>query len=445
MQSVNLFRAVCVGVVSVSAAMAFAGDSISGARLEFVRIDREIAEILERSRPSGPNSVPVPKFAVKSVNNNFILTVGGSVSPILGFDIGNNLYRQDAAGIGFVTQAIPVPASPGKKGDFFINPLGNTAVDMQIVGLAGSPDEISGYVKIGTDGISNQIKLKKAYVSWRGITAGMKSTLMQDEDACQPPTIDPQGPCGLVGNTAYEIGYTSGSYNGFRFAAAIDMPTFYSSNGYYWGKDYPQFDGTQVADYGDAEQLIPDVPVWVEYTFSPRNRVRLSALMRSFSYRDMVADDTRHMLGWGLMLSGNLSPARQLEFYYQAAYGKGIGNYIQDVAGLPVSFLPDDSRPGRMTATPMAGFTFGASYSPVEWLQFNAVGSHTRLWDAATYCRKLDASQNYRCATYVAVNCFWNITSYLQWGVEYLWGNRRTWDHTGAHDSRIQTQLAFTF
>ena len=64
----------------------------------------------------------------------------------------------------------------------------------------------------------------------------MKLTLFQDGYACQPPTIGPQGPSGCVSAVAYEVGYTSKSYNGFRFAAAIDVPSYYSSNGYYQRK-----------------------------------------------------------------------------------------------------------------------------------------------------------------------------------------------------------------
>lgn len=445
MQTSTLLRGCAIAALASCATAASADDSIGSNRLEFVKVKSDVAEILQRTRPSEPHSVPVPKFAVKSANNNFILTIGGVVSPILGFDFGNNLYRQDGAGINFVTQAIPVPALRGHKGDFYVNATANTMVDMQIVGLANTSNEIAGYVKLGTDGLTNQVKFKRAYVTYRGITAGVKPTLLQDNDACQPPTIDPEGPCGLVGATAYGVEYRSRDYNGFRFAAALEMPSFYSSNGIYRGKDYAEYDNKQVADYGDAEQMVPDIPMWVEYTFSPNNRVRLSAILRTFSYRDLLDNKTRHREAWGLMLSGNLSPASPLVFYYQAAYGKGIGNYIQDIAGLPVSFVPDDERPGHMTATPMAGFTLGASYQPNSRLQFDLVGSHTRMWDAGAYCRALDPSQNYRGAWYVAANCFVNITSYLQWGIEYLWGYRRTWDHTGAHDSRLQTQLAFSF
>ncbi len=54
-------------------------------------------------------------------------------------------------------------------------------------------------------------------------------------------------------------------------------------------------------------------------------------------------------------------------------------------------------------------------------------------------------NDNYRSAVYVAANCFYNITSYLQVGIEYLYGRRYTWNMGGANDNRIQTQFQFTF
>lgn len=438
--------AISIGQFSLSAQEAESlapGDDHTN-KIEFGRTTPEMKEILEHSRPEGNREIPAPSFAVHTKNNNFIMTIGGNVATIFGYDIGNNLYKQDDAGVSFVTSAIPVPARKGHKGDFYINPI-NGSVDLQIVGLANTPNEITGYVKIGTNGIEPSIVLQRAYISYRNFTAGMKLSLFQDANACQPPTIDPQGPSGCVSNVAYEIGYTSRSYNGFRFAAGLDMPTYYSSNGYYRGKDYPQFDGKQVADYGDAEQMIPDIPAWVEYSFSQWNRIRLSGILRNFAYRDLVSNKTRHMAGWGVMLSGNIQPVKPLILYYQFAYGKGIGNYLQDIAGKPISFTPDNSRPGRMTASPMMGLNFGISYNVNSKLQFNAMISESRIFDVRDYCNALDESQNYRYALYGAVNCFYNITPYLQWGIEYLWGHRETWNIGGAHDNRLQTQIMFNF
>lgn len=440
--------AIISGLFPISMGAAERADSVSKdvpeRGLRFEKTSPEVASILKKSRPVEASAIPTPKFVVRTADNKFILTIGGEINPILGFDIGNNLYKQDGAGISFVTSQIPVPAVAGKKGDFYINPL-NGAVDMQIVGLAGTPNEISGYIKVGTNGINNNVVLQRAYVSWRNFTAGMKLTLFQDDYACQPPTIDPEGPSGCVSAVSYEISYKSPSYHGFRYAIGIDMPTFYSSNGYYRGKDYPVFDGKQVADYGDAEQLVPDIPAWVEYTFSPNNRIRVSGMLRNFAYRDLVADKTRHLAGWGVMLSGNLSPDPRWIFYYQVAYGKGIGAYIQDIAGHPVSFIPDDAHPGKMSASPMMGANVGVTFQPNSKWQFNAMFSESRIWKVGEYCNALEESQNYKYALYGAVNCFYNINSWLQAGIEYLWGHRQTWNIGGAHDSRIQTQIAFTF
>lgn len=442
-------KALSILLAATAAAMpAFAAepaDSVSSHGLHFSRVSSEIKEILHRGRPAEKQQVPVPHFAIHSSNNDFVMAIGGVINPIMGVDMGNNLYKQ-GSGIDFTTSAIPVPATAGHKGDFFINPLqGN--LTLQVVGLAGTANEISGFIKVGTvGGDSHAIKLKTATLSWRGITAGLKHTLMADADASQPPTIDPEGPNGMLCTTVYEVGYTTPEFGGgFRAAIGIDMPTFYSSNGYYRGHDYPDFDGEQVADHASAEQMIPDVPAWIEYTFSPGNRVRFSAMLRNFAYRDLVASTTRHKAGWGVMLSGNAAPASALSINYQLAYGRGIGCYLQDIAGLPLSFVPDDSRPGRMSATPMLGATLGASWNVSERWQVNAVASYSRLWDVRSYAEALDASQNYRHATYVAVNAFYNITSYLQWGIEYLWGRRTTWNIGHASDSRLQTQLAFTF
>lgn len=415
----------------------------AGHHLEFTRTSPEIDSILRKQREADRNEVPVPRFVVKSDNNSFIMTIGAVINPFMGFDIGNNLYQQEGAGSGFTTQFIPVPAAPGHKGDFFINPL-NGNVDLTVVGLGNTKNAITGYIKIGTNGLSSQIKLKKAYVSWRGFTAGMKSTLMEDGDAAQPPTIDPEGPSGIVGNTAYEINYTSPYYNGFRYAVALDMPTFTTSNGVYRGKDYPVYKGVQVANVGDAEQLVPDIPAYVEYRHSDNNRIRLSGLLRDFAYRDLLDNKVHHSMGWGVMLSGNLQPVKPLIIYLQAAYGKGIGNYIQDISGLPLSFIPKDNEPGRMTPAPMMGFNLGFTINATDRLQFNLMGSEARIWNVGSYANALDMSQNYKYALYAAANCFYSITPYLQWGVEYLWGRRMTWDHIGANDNRIQTQIIFT-
>ena len=413
-----------------------------GKKLEIVKVSPEMADILGRSREHNNKALPVPKFALRSNNNSFMMTVGGQFNFIVGGDMGNDLYEQDGAGISFTTNAIPVPSKEGHRGDFYINPL-NGFVDMQVVAFANTDDELSAYFKVGTNGVSTSLALQRAYVTYRGFTGGLKLTLFQDDYACQPPTIDPEGPSGCVSAAAYELSYKSKSYDGFRFAVGLDVPTYYSSLGYYRGHDYPKLDGEQVST--EVNQIMPDIPMWAEYSFSQWNRIRLSGIIRNFAYKDMLANTMRHETGWGVMLSGNVQPSSKWILYYQAAYGKGIGNYIQDIAGHDYSYIPQDDAPGRMSASPMLGAIIGVSFTPTSKLQFNAMLSEARIWDVADYANAGSEADNYKYAVYGAVNCFYNINSFVQLGVEYLYGRRQTWNIGGANDSRLQAQVSFTF
>ncbi len=430
------------------------GDEPSGSKVEFIKTANhpDVKEILKKERPVEATAIPVPHFAVRTADNKFVMTIGGQINPIIGTDLGNDLYEVDGAGIDFITGMIPVPSVSGKRSDFYINPL-NANIDFQIVGFGGTKHQVTGYLKFGTNGESTAIKLKKAYVSWMGITAGLKSTLFEDGTAASPPTIDPQGPCGMVSTSVYEVSYVSPSFNGFRFAAGLDIPNYYTSNGVYRGHDFKtwrqeEIEGKPVADPEAYNQNVPDIPMWVEYAASDYNRIRLSGIIRNFAYRDMLEGKRRNSVGWGLMLSGNLNPVEPLILYMQAAYGKGIGAYIQDLAGQPLSFVPEDSQPGHMTPSPMMGITLGATYNISKKWQVNAMVSESRIWGVGPYAIAAadapDNINNYKYGFYAAGNVFYNISSYLQVGMEYLYGKRGTWNAGSACDNRIQMQLMFT-
>lgn len=424
--------------------------------LELVRPSGELLELLETARRPQPNTEKTPVFAIRTKDNKFVMSIGGRVNPIMGYDIGNNLYKQPGAGIQFITGDIPVPAMTGHKSDFFIDALGSY-LDASIVAFGGTANQLTGYVKLGTNNVTKSILLKDAYITYRGFTLGRVQTLLQDGKAVQPPTIDPQGPGGMVGTTLSEISYRSKSYNGFRFAIGLDFPSFDNSDGFYRGRDYHEYYGKQVD--ATVDQLVPDIPAYIEYEGSPNNRIRLSGIYRNFAYQDMLTKKRRNVTGYGVQLSGNFSFYKPLVFNFQGIYGEGIAAYIQDLEGRPLSFTPEDSKPGKMQANPMMGLVFGASYNATSKLQFNVVYSYTRIWDVSDYARVDDTlvkdangdevgqagAANFRYSNYVAANCFYKFKPYLKWGIEYLYGRRNTWSMGAANDSRIQTMLSFTF
>lgn len=430
-----------LGALAVAGAIGSVSAQTSDNDLQFVKADTAMQSAMKRVRAAEPSTVPVPKFAVQTRDGAFAMAVGGNISVIAGADLGNNLYSQPGAQLSFVTGEIPVPSLRDHRSDFYISGT-NSFVDFSVVGFKGTENEVTGYIKFGTNGVSPSVSMTRAYMTYRGFLLGEALTLAQDPYASQPPTIDPQGPCGDLSTIGYQVSYISPSYSGFKYALGIEMPTYYNSNGMYRGKDYANMRGKYVD--ATVEDLVPDIPLWVEYQASPSNRVRATAIIRDFMYRDLVKDVRRSVVGWGTMLSGNFSFCEPLTFNFQAVYGKGIGNFLQDIAGRPLSYTPSNSDLGKMQANPMMGLVFGASYNVTPKLQFNAVGSYSRVWDVEDYA-VINDNANYKYADYVAANCFYNITNYLQWGIEYLYGRHATWNKGAANDSRIQTQLSFTF
>lgn len=421
-------------------------------KLAFVNTTRDttVYNILHKDIPKAANEVPVPHFAIHSTDNKFVMTVGGQINPIIGCDLGNALYTNDNAGINFIPGQLYAPAMRGKKSDFYINAL-NANVTLQVVGLGGTDDQITGFIKLGTNGNSNGLNLKKAYVSWRGFTAGLKNSLFQDDGAI-PNTIDPQGPNGLVSTSAYELSYVSPVWNGFSFGLGVDIPSYTTSSGHYWGEDYTSWhgksiEGAMVCDPGFYNQNVPDVPMYIQYQGSGNNRVRLAGIVRTLNYLDVLSDSRRASVGWGLSLSGNVQPIEPLIFSLQATYGKGIGAYIQDLAGQPFSYVPKDSHPGHLTPTPMMGWSAAVTYNATNKLQFNVMASQARIWRASEYAEHEATTGNvndYKYGYYGAANAFYNISSYFQVGVEYLYGYRKTWDAGSGHDNRVQMQFMFT-
>ncbi len=86
--------------------------------LEIVTTSNEIGRILDKSRPVEPNSIPRPKFAIRSKDNKFIMSIGGKINPIIGYDLGNDLYNAPGGGVSFTTGNIPVPPQAGQRARF---------------------------------------------------------------------------------------------------------------------------------------------------------------------------------------------------------------------------------------------------------------------------------------------------------------------------------------
>ena len=98
--------------------------------------------------------------------------------------------------------------------------------------------------------------------------------------------------------------------------------------------------------------------------------------------------------------------------------------------------MPDDVA-GEMCSTKMMGWWTGIRCFPCEKLFFNLTFGQVRTWGAGDYFP-------YKYGNDARASVFYNINSWLQWGVEYLWGQKHLYDGSHAAMSRIQTAISFS-
>ena len=358
--------------------------------------------------------------------NRFYLGLGGFIKGVGVFDFGNPIDNAN----DFTTADIPFDTPRGSGGKLQ-GSLGQSKIFINFVALPGSDNKVGAYISGDFTGSGNAFNLDHAYITYRGFTVGYTASLFED-GAAAPPTIDDEGPCGLVGTNNYLIDYTRSF--GKRFKAGVGIELTSTSI-------------TTSASTGTVSQRIPDVPAYVQYSWADGNGwLRLSGLMRNVQYRDLVAGKNRNKVCWGAKLSGS-SPigATPLQVYYQAAYGRGIGGYIQDLGGLGLVLSPDDGNPGHLDAVKAWGAYAGLQYTFSPKVFASATYSQSRAYAKSYAGGSTPWNEQYKYAQYVVANVFYNILPGLQCGVEYLYGRRVDMDGASRHDNRFNTVLQFNF
>lgn len=388
--------------------------------------DQKVYDAFIENAPKGFNEPGAPRFAIVGKDNQFYLGIGGFIKGVGVFDFGNPIDNAN----DFTTADIPFDTPRGSGGKLQ-GSLGQSKIFINFVALPGSDNKVGAYISGDFTGSGNAFNLDHAYVTYRGFTVGYTASLFED-GAAAPPAIDDEGPCGLVGTNNYLIDYTRSF--GKRFKAGVGIELTSTSI-------------TTSASTGTVSQRIPDVPAYVQYSWADGDGwLRLSGLMRNVQYRDLVAGKNRNKVCWGAKLSGS-SPigATPLQVYYQAAYGRGIGGYIQDLGGLGLVLSPDDGNPGHLDAVKAWGAYAGLQYTFSPKVFASATYSQSRAYAKSYAGGSTPWNEQYKYAQYVVANVFYNILPGLQCGVEYLYGRRVDMDGASRHDNRFNTVLQFNF
>ena len=165
--------------------------------------------------------------------------------------------------------------------------------------------------------------------------------------------------------------------------------------------------------------------------------MRLSGLFRSLSYRNLVAEKNRSVIGWAAQLSGKLYVAPGWSLLYQGSYGRGYGSYTNDMA-TDLDLVHTEG--GAMEAPRQYAFEVGTTFNLTKDIFLAGAYSKTRV--LGTNYLGPDA---YRGSDYISATAFYNIIPDMQIALGYLHGVRTDFNSERGRANRIAAMLKYSF
>lgn len=386
-------------------------DTVDAARVE---------KHLKANAPSAPNDNGLPRFAIVGKDHKFYIGIGAQFLGEGVYDFGDNLSSAT-----LFTPSALTPSTPGNRSSLKFG-WQSSSIYLNVVALPGSADQVGVFFKGNFMGSGNGFNCFHFYARYRGLTAGYTSSVFTD-GAAEPMTIDFEGPNAYPYITLFTASWTQKFTDHLSGAIGIEAPTASFTTG----------DHTAIVN-----QRTPAVPLYLQYGYNDGNaHIRLSGLVRPMQYRNLDKGSNATLTGLGIQLSGMTPLCGPLTFSYNAAYGRGIGNYLQDDNGLGLDAVATTD-PGRMEMVRSLGVTAGLNYVLTPRLSANLVYSHLTNWMPGSALA--DGSQ-YRYGDYVAANLIYSINRFVSAGIEYDYGHRKSFDSASLHANRIQMQFAVTF
>lgn len=392
----------------------------------------KVIDSFHKNAPEDFQSPGIPHAAIVGKGGKFIVGLGGFVKGVVGMDFGHPIDNPDE----FITSQIPMGPMDGDGARFNISAQ-QSHLFLNMVILPGEENEIGAF--ISANFLNGYVPvLQFAYLKYRGFQAGYDYSLFSDP-ACSPPAVDYEGPCSSTANPVA----------GMCFTAALDRDCHWEAG---LGIELPQYSFTTAEGRTRAVyQRVPDMPIELKYSWnSGSSWVRASAIFRNLYYRNEVKAKNIDKFGYGFQLSGAWSFLNHFTLFYQGIWGKGIGSMIQDTVDEGLDMVPADHGNALKPVMLWGGFA-SLQYDITQRWTCSATYSQLR-----TYAREFAGGINadgdpspwsslYKYAQYVSANVFFHATSYLDLGLEHIWGRRTDYSGLKAADNRLQASVQLSF
>lgn len=361
-----------------------------------------------------------PYFLFLSKDAQLAMGVGGGVRMRAYYDWGGAVPAS-----GFAPYLIPIPPSPTNMRHFGTSPAG-TCLFFRVIGRNKLLGDYQLYIEANFNGYETRdFHLKKAYATVNDFTIGYASSTFSDP-AAVPPTVDAQGPNNKIGATAVLVRYMPVVRDRWVFALSGETPSS--------AVDADGINTQKVSNW------MPDWAAFAQYQWAPGQHVRLSGILRTLSYRDMIAGKNHNMVGWGVQLSSVAHPHSKVTTYITGNYGRGYAGLGTDLIIGNYDLVGDPGQPGKMYCPRMLGWCIGLQYNFTPSVFVCASASQTRYLPS----KEVDPNE-YKYGIFAAVNVFWNLTPRIQVGAEFDLGLRRNFSGEHRYARRAGAVCQFSF
>lgn len=361
-----------------------------------------------------------PYFLFMSKDAGLAMGIGGCVRMRGYYDWGGAIPAS-----GFAPYLIPMRRDPTNMRHLGTTPAG-TALFFRVLGRNKALGDYQLYIECNFNGYGGRdFHLKKAYAIVNKVTIGYANSTFSDP-AALPPTVDAQGPNNKITPTTVLVRYMPTFGKHWTAAVSVESP-----------EPSIAVDGKSTAR---VSAWMPDFAAFGQYQWGRGEHVRLAGILRTLSYRDLIAGRNHNTLGWGLMLSSVAHPAPMLTTYANVCYGHGYQSLGGDLLIGSYDLVGDPENAGKLYAPASVGWCVGLQYNFRPNLFVSVQASQTRYLPA-----KDVSPAEYKYGLFGAVNLFWNLTPRMQLGAEFDLGKRCDFSGDSAWARRVGLMAQFSF
>ncbi len=364
-----------------------------------------------------------PRFLFIDRNGKVAFGIGGYVKGTVQYDFDGAIDD----GPNFVSADIPVPANPAQRDQFFAN-ANHSTIFLQMLGKTERFNTYEMFIQTNFTGGGYRgydLMLKQAYLRLGYVTAGLTNSTFVD-GAAATPVVDDQSPAGEIGAKNIILQYKPNITDNLKAAISIEMPSAKYRTG---------------TEAQSINQRFPDIPAFVQYSWADGDaHVRLSGLLRRLSYRNLLTSSNRFATGWALQLSGTAPIGDPLRVYFQGAFGRGYGHYVNDLAQVGADLIPEAGNPGKLYAPRMSNFEAGLRYDFTPKVFATVAYSQAQLHQQGNL-----SGDTYHRGQYLSVALAYDIVPDFRIGISYLHGRRTNFDGQHGVANRIEGMMKFSF